>query len=241
MLNVYWTERISMPVKFPPVHEASPEGLLAIGGDLSSSTLEHAYLSGIFPWPISKDSPLTWFSPDPRGILKVEDFHVSRSLKRFLNNHPYELRYNFDFESVIMKCAEVSRSHESGTWITQEIIDGYTGLFNEGHAYCVGVYEEDQLVGGLYGVCFGAVISGESMFHLRDNASKLCLYAIMSILHQNKIPFLDTQMVTGIVENFGGIEIPRNQFLTHLEKLKTIKTNRDLLFQSKPSVPNQLF
>ena len=230
-----------MPVRFPPLHEASPEGLLAIGGDLSVETLRQAYLSGIFPWPISKDSPLTWFSPDPRGVLFVEDFSISRSLKRFLNNHQYTIKFNEDFESVIEGCATASRKHETGTWITQDIINGYTNLFHSGHAYCVGVYNEDELVGGLYGVCFGAVVSGESMFHSEPNTSKLCLYAIVSVLKKNNIPFLDTQMVTGIVENFGGCEIDREEFVEELDQLKTRELTREQLFDSPPSVPNQLF
>ena len=230
-----------MPVRFPPVHEASPEGLLAIGGDLSLETLSQAYASGIFPWPISKDSPLTWFSPDPRGILEIRNFTLSRSFRRFLKNHPFQIKYNHDFPSVIEQCALTSRKHESGTWITQEIVEGYTNLFHQGHAYCVGVYDKEELIGGLYGVCFGGIISGESMFHHRDNTSKLCLYAIISILHQNNIPFLDTQMVTGIVERFGGSEVPREEFLSQLQKLKNINLSRDQLFSSPPSVPNQLF
>ena len=207
-----------MAIIFPPVESASPEGLVAIGGDLTPETLLTAYHHGIFPWPISHKSPLTWFSPDPRGILDINDLHISRSFKRFLNNHPYEVKFNTHFEDVIKKCALTPRKHESDTWITKEIINGYIELFRCGYAYCVEVYDQKELIGGLYGVIIGKYISGESMFHSKPNASKLALYSIIQKIIKNNGSWLDTQMVTPIIQNFGGKEMSRDKFL---EKLKT--------------------
>ena len=221
-----------MAIRFPPAHEASPEGLLAIGGDLSVDTLTEAYLNGIFPWPISKTSPLTWFSPDPRGVLYTDEVHYSRSFERFLKKHKYEIKFNLDFKAVIDNCALTKRKHEAGTWITQEIINGYIRLFEAGKAYCVGIYNGDQIVGGLYGVCFGGIISGESMFHKESNASKLCVYSVMEKLKAQSIPFLDTQMVTPVIESFGGVEIDRDTYLEELSKLRRITLTRADIFNS---------
>lgn len=220
-----------MPVVFPPLHTATPEGLLAVGGDLSVETLLVAYKQGIFPWPISSDSPLTWFSPDPRGILNIEKFHISKSFQRFLKKSPYTINFNQNFPGVIEQCALTKRKHEKGTWISEEIIEGYTNLFDAGYAYCVEVYEEDMLVGGLYGTCIGEIISGESMFHHADNASKVALCSLVEILKRKNIKWLDTQMVTPIVESFGGEQIPRVQFVTMLQKLNPDFPNREELFQ----------
>ncbi len=205
-----------MPIIFPPIESASPEGLLAIGGDLSTQTLLTAYSQGIFPWPISNDSPLTWFCPDPRGILEFKDLHISKSFKRFLNNHPFTVKFNTQFEAVITKCAKTPRQHEKDTWITNEIIEGYHNLFQSGYAYSVEVFLNDELVGGLYGVIIGNYVSGESMFHTQTNASKFALYSLIQQLKKKNILWLDTQMVTSTIKNFGGKEISRNEFIKKL-------------------------
>lgn len=221
-----------MPLKFPSPSEASPEGLLAIGGNLSAETLFNAYSQGIFPWPISKDSPMTWFCPDPRGILPTANYHVSRSFQRFLKKHSFTIRMNEDFQLIIKACAQTVRKHEVGTWITKEIERGYLELFEKGHAYCIGAYEDEILVGGLYGVCLGGLISGESMFHNKPNASKLCLHVLMSHLQHHEIPFLDTQMVTPIIKDLGGTEISRAIFLSEISSLKKRALPREALFSS---------
>lgn len=210
-------------VEFPPVHEADEDGLLALGGDLELESLLLAYSQGIFPWPISKKYPLAWFSPDPRGVLFYDKLHISKSLKKFLKKSPYSVRFNENFERVIKMCAEVKRKNQPGTWITKEIIDSYINLYNNGFAYCVEVYDENnELVGGLYGVCINSFYSGESMFHLKDNASKIAILALMQKLKEYDVDWLDTQMVTDVVENMGGINIPREEFLELLDKsLKT--------------------
>jgi leucyl/phenylalanyl-tRNA--protein transferase len=230
-----------MPIIFPPIESASPEGLLAIGGNLDTETLLTAYSQGIFPWPISKESPLTWFSPDPRGIVYVEDFHISKSFTKFLKNNSLEVRFNTNFEEVLNNCASTVRKHEAGTWITQEILDGYINLFNAGYAYSVEVYNSKNLVGGLYGVTIGNFISGESMFHKESSASKLALYALISVLKHNNIEWLDTQMVTPVIESMGGTEVDRDIFLDELSKVINDKNTRDELFKTSFSKLDPLF
>ena len=217
-----------MPVQFPPIENATEEGLVAVGGKLDLETLSTAYLSGIFPWPIQDVKELTWFSPDPRGIIEVNDYKVPKSFKKFLAKSPYRAVFNQDFNLVIQNCASVPRTHETGTWITDEIVQAYTNLFNHKKAYCVSVYnEQNELVGGLYGVHFGEIISGESMFHKEDNASKFALLKLLEFLEIQNIPFLDTQMTTGVIESFGGITIPREQYL---KRLRNLDPNRTTIF-----------
>lgn len=201
---------------FPPVENSDEHGLLALGGDLEIESLLLAYSRGIFPWPISEEYPLAWFSPDPRGILAFDKLHLSKSLRKFLKKNPYEIRFNTNFAAVIMNCALVKRADNQGTWITQEIIDSYITLHKQGFAYSVETYLNDELVGGVYGVCINRFYSGESMFHKADNASKVALIALLYQLKQQDIGWLDTQMVTPVVESLGGVEITREMYLKML-------------------------
>lgn len=221
---------IKVPISFPPIDSASSEGLLAIGGELDFETLKRAYLSGVFPWPISEELPLTWFSPNPRGILKMENFHKSRSFEKFLRNTNLVVRFNTSFEKVIRSCANVKRDHEESTWISEEIIAGYLNLFEKGHAYSVETFEGENLVGGLYGVCFGEVVSGESMFHTQTNASKMALDKLVEKLKKNNINWLDTQMVSPLLESLGGENIERSEFSHKLKKLNSDFPSRSVLF-----------
>ena len=202
--------------EFPPIENADEHGLLAIGGDLEVDSLLLAYSQGIFPWPISKQYPLAWFSPDPRGILIFEKLHLSKSFRKFLKKNPYEIKFNSNFEAVIMNCARVKRNDQSSTWITPEIINAYIELHKLGFAYSIETYLDDRLVGGVYGVCINRFYSGESMFHLEDNASKVALVSLMYMLKQRDIGWLDTQMVTSVVESLGGVEIPRETYIKML-------------------------
>ncbi|QDK41255.1 leucyl/phenylalanyl-tRNA--protein transferase [Bacteriovorax stolpii] len=204
--------------QFPPVDTADEHGLLALGGDLELESLLLAYSKGIFPWPISSEYPLAWFSPDPRGILAFEKLHMSKSLRKFLRKSPYEVKFNTNFEAVIMNCAQVPRSDNQGTWITQDIINAYINLFKNGFAYSVETYLDERLVGGIYGVCINKFYSGESMFHIEDNASKVALISLLYQLHQQGIGWIDTQMVTPVVESLGGVSIPRETYLKMLHK-----------------------
>lgn len=203
-------------VEFPPIESADEHGLVAIGGDLEIDSLLLAYSQGIFPWPISEEYPLAWFSPDPRGILAFDKLHLSKSLRKFLKKNPYEIRFNTNFEAVIMNCARVKRNDQSSTWITQEIINSYIELHRQGYAYSIETYRDDILVGGVYGVCINRFYSGESMFHTEDNASKVALVSLLYLLKQRDIGWIDTQMVTPVVETLGGLEIPRETFIKML-------------------------
>ena len=205
-------------IVFPSVESADEDGLLAIGGDLEVDTLITAYQHGIFPWPVSLDLPLAWFSPNPRGILFAEKIHVSKSFSKFLKKNTFKVTFNQAFSEVIKLCAISSRKNQSSTWITSDIISGYEKLFKAELAYSVEVWNDDNLIAGLYGVCMGNFVSGESMFTKEDNASKLALYSLMVRLKEKKVTWLDTQMVTSVVEGFGGMYISRPEFLQMISK-----------------------
>lgn len=204
---------------FPPIESADEHGLLALGGDLEPESLILAYTNGIFPWPINDEYPLAWFSPDPRGVLYTEELHVATSLKKFLRKNPFQVTFNQQFEAVIKNCALQKRQGQESTWITDELMEAYIQFHKLGFAYSVEVLNQDQkLVGGLYGVNINKYFSGESMFHLEDNASKVALIALVSKLREFEIPYLDTQMVTPVIKSMGGTEIPRELFLKYLSK-----------------------
>lgn len=210
-------------IVFPPVEAATEDGLVAVGGDLEVDTLIEAYRQGIFPWPVSLDFPLAWFSPDPRGILKIEELHVPRSFNKFLKKNKFQITFNQAFGEVIRQCARTYRKGQPSTWITPDIIRGYEKLFQQNLAYSVEVWDEDQLMAGLYGVAMGDFISGESMFTKVNDASKLALYTLLMRLKDKGISWLDTQMVTSVVEGFGGKYVSRSEFL---EMLKEKNWNR---------------
>lgn len=216
-------------IVFPPVEDATEDGLVAIGGDLEVDTLVTAYQQGIFPWPVSIDLPLAWFSPDPRGVLDIEEMHVSKSFQKFLKKNTYQVTFNQAFDDVIKQCARMPRKNQPTTWITPDIISGYEKLFKNQLAYSVEVWQEKELVAGLYGVSMGNFISGESMFTKEDNASKYALYSLLMLLKDKGIPFLDTQMVTSVVEGFGGKYIERDEFLERL-KTKDWTLKREAIF-----------
>lgn len=203
-------------IVFPPVDTATEDGLVAIGGDMEVDTLVEAYRQGIFPWPLSPEFPLAWFSPDPRGVLDFSDLHVPRSLEKFRRRHPYRIAMNEGFDSVIRLCAAVPRRDQIQTWITPEIIRGYNLLFQQGLAWCASAWLGSRLVGGVYGVRLDGFRSGESMFTIEDNAGKLCLLEAISTFQREDITWLDVQMVTPVVEGLGGKYISRREFLERL-------------------------
>lgn len=200
-------------ISFPPVENATEEGLLGFGGDLEISSLLMAYKKGIFPWPISSECPLAWFSPDPRGILRYGDLKVSTSLKKILRQNKFEVKFNQNFSGVIMGCRDTHQKNSHSTWITEELILAYINLFFSGHAYSVEVYLDQKLAGGIYGVVLGALVTGESMFHIESNASKVALVHLMNHLHKFKIEWIDTQTVTPFIKTMGGTEISRDEYL----------------------------
>lgn len=202
-------------VEFPPIETADENGLLAVGGDFSFPTLLMAYYQGIFPWPLGREYPLTWFCPDPRGVLFADNFRVNRRLKRDFKKAGFRHTFNQDFRSVIEGCRDIdNRSDQGDTWITNELIEGYVNFHNEGYAYSIEIWnQEGELVGGLFGVKLGAYVTGESMFYRQSHASKYALAVLMEKLEQKGIQWLDTQMVSPVVGQMGGIEIDREDFL----------------------------
>lgn len=215
-------------IVFPSVENSNEDGLVAIGGDLEIDTLLSAYQQGIFPWPISTDYPLAWFSPDPRGIIMLDQVHVSKSFMKFLKKAQYQITFNQAFEDVINQCAKSTRKNQSSTWITSDIIQGYAKLFKQELAYSVEVWRDHNLVAGLYGVCMGEFVSGESMFTTEDNASKYALHGLLMHLKDKKIDWIDTQMVTTVVEGFGGKYISRPEFLEMLSRKNWARKREDI-------------
>lgn len=193
------------------------EGLVGVSDNLSVDNLVVAYRSGIFPWPISRELPVTWFSPDPRGILDYKDLHISKSLKKVIKKKDFQIKYNQDFSLIIRSCAKTPRTNQKDSWITEPIIKSYEELYQRGLAYCVGAYQKDKLVGGIYGVCIEGIVSGESMFFHISNASKVALVCLMEILHSAGIVYLDTQMLTTVVQDLGGKNISKKEFLERLK------------------------
>jgi len=197
---------------FPNLQSANREGLLALGGDLSVPRLLLAYRSGIFPWT---DEPLTWWSPDPRAIFELERFRPPERLKSKLRNHTFTLTFDQAFASVIHACADPAPGRES-TWISPRFIDAYIELHRAGHAHSVEVWQEGQLVGGVYGVAIAGFFAGESMFHRVSDASKIALCHLMEHLRARKFELFDTQVLSPLTARLGAIEIRRRDYLERL-------------------------
>ncbi len=200
-------------IAFPDVSEASFEGLLAIGGDLSSERLIHAYSNGIFPW-FEDDEPLLWWSPDPRFVLFPKDLKVSKSMKQILRKSDFKVTVNKDFKSVIEQCAKAKRDGQDGTWITSLMEEAYIKLYQLGYAKSVEVWQDNELVGGLYGVDLGnKVFCGESMFTKVSNASKV---GFVNFVQNSNYHLIDCQIHTKHLESLGAKHIPRSEFLKYL-------------------------
>jgi leucyl/phenylalanyl-tRNA--protein transferase len=204
-------------IVFPHPEEALEDGLLAVGGDLSTERLLLAYRSGIFPW-YSEGNPILWWSPDPRMVLFPEELVVSQSLRQKINNKAYEIRFDNDFHTVIHHCAAVERKDQAGTWITAEMVNAYEELHKKGYAHSVETYWKGELVGGLYGVSLGKVFFGESMFHIKADASKIALYHLVERLISWEFEIIDVQQETDHLRRLGAKPIPRTEFLEMLYK-----------------------
>ena len=200
---------------FPLPDHAEPNGLLAIGGDLSVSRLLLAYRNGIFPW-YSENNPILWFSPDPRLVLPFHELHLSRKLKKTLKSGMFEVLFDTSFEEVIRNCSAVSRTGQSGTWITEDMIDAYTALYDRGYAHSVETYLDGKLVGGLYGVALGGAFFGESMFHHISDSSKVALYYLVERLKESGYDFIDSQVPNDHMRWMGGKEVSRERYLSML-------------------------
>ncbi|MGB1581068.1 MAG: leucyl/phenylalanyl-tRNA--protein transferase [Nevskiales bacterium] len=208
------------PEHFPAVDQAldEPNGLLAAGGDLSPSRLLAAYRRGIFPW-YSDGDPILWWSPDPRTVFKVGALHIARRLARSLRQHNYRISINEAFADVIRACAEPrsnARHGETGTWLTAEMQQAYIRLHELGHAESVEVWDEDRLVGGLYGLPIGHVFCAESMFSRVRDASKIALVYLDHRLQQRNFRWIDAQVGSGHIYRMGAIDIPRAELLSYL-------------------------
>lgn len=205
-------------IDFPPVELANEDGLLAIGGDLSFERLINAYKKGIFPWNNAYE-PICWYCPDPRFILFPGKVKVSRSMKTIMANKKFEFSINKAFSDVIRNCRISKRKGDSGTWITDEIEEAYTMLFNKGFAHSAEAWLDDKLVGGLYGVRMGKVFFGESMFAHESNASKFAFINYVRAIEKNGIELVDCQVYTPHLQSLGAEFIPRKKFNRLLERL----------------------
>jgi len=203
-------------IKFPSPKKASKEGLVAIGGDLSFDLLISAYVQGIFPW-FGEGEPIIWWSPDPRLILIPAELKVSKSLLQRLRTTGFEHSFDRHFDLVISHCAKIKRKGQSATWITPEMIDAYCKLHEMGIAHSVEVYYQNKLAGGLYGLAIGKVFFGESMFHLKTDASKIALVHLCRLLIKKDFFLIDAQQSTKHLKSLGAKEISRNSFI---EKIK---------------------
>lgn len=203
---------------FPPVEAATPEGLLAYGGDLSSQRLITAYSRGIFPW-YDSSQPILWWSPDPRMVLFPENLKVSRSMKQLLKKEVFKITFDKEFPEVLEQCATVKRAGQYGTWITPEMKEAYLDLHRMGVARSVEVWQGDKLVGGLYGIWLQGkkIFCGESMFSKVSNASKYAFIHLVQKLGEEGVQLIDCQIYTPHLESLGAGEIPRSVFLQYLD------------------------
>jgi leucyl/phenylalanyl-tRNA---protein transferase len=201
-------------LRFPDPRQADGEGLVAIGGDLSPPRLVLAYRSGIFPWSVN---PLTWWSPDPRGIFELDRVHISRSLERVLRKGQFEVTHNKAFREVMEGCAAPAQGRRT-TWISPEFVEAYSELHARGQAHSVECWQEGKLAGGIYGVAVGGLFAGESMFYRVSNASKVALVHLVQHLRERRFALFDVQMVTPLTEQLGAIEISRENYLARLNR-----------------------
>lgn len=204
-------------IYFPPVSESDSDGILAIGGDLLPERLMLAYRSGIFPW-FNEDEPIFWWAPDYRMVLFLDELIVSKSMRNILNRNIFKVTFNQEFETVIRNCRTVKRDGQQGTWISEDMIEAYCRLNKLGFAKSVEVWQEDQLVGGLYGVDLGHVFCGESMFSKVSNASKVAFIALGEYLKMNNYSLLDCQVYNEHLESLGCREIEREDFMKILKR-----------------------
>jgi len=205
-----------MPPKFfPPPSESTPDGLIAVGGDLSPEYLLDAYRHGIFPWPVYEDEPMLWWSPDPRAVLPLDDLHISRRLQRTLRSGKFRVTCNQAFAEVLAGCA-TGPGREGGTWLNDEMIAAYVEMHRLGHAHCVEVWQNSRLVGGVYGIAIDGLFSAESMFYRERDASKVALANLVAHLKIRGYQILDVQQWTPHTGRMGAVEISRDEYLERI-------------------------
>ena len=218
-MTIAWLDPFDPIAAFPAVEEAlrDPEGLLAVGGDLSTERLLRAYRGGIFPW-YEEGQPILWWSPNPRTVLYPEHVKISRSLAKTLRNKPWSISFDQAFEQTVAACAE-PRAKSHGTWITREMRSAYCRLHTEGYAHSVEVWDEQgTLIGGLYGVAIGRLFSGESMFSRKPDASKVALVLLARHLQAWGYPLIDCQLSSPHLDSLGAQPISRQQYVQHLRR-----------------------
>lgn len=228
---------------FPDPIEADPEnqGLICIGANLHPSTLYEAYTHGLFPW-FSEDEPICWWCPEPRCIIQPFDYKPSKSLLRNMKKFDYTITINRAFEQVIQSCS-LPRSYAQDTWISDDIIQGYCALFAAGYAYSIEVWQDEQLIGGLYGVSIGQGCFGESMFSHRTDVSKMAFYALMLIGQEHQLPWIDCQLVNDHLLSLGACTLSRQTYLNSLKDMinqPTLdwKKYQDSVFSTKTIAQN---
>jgi len=197
---------------FPDPNHAEKDGLIAFGGDLNPQRVLSAYSQGIFPW-YSPGEPILWWSPDPRFILFPNKFHIPKSLSKTIRKTDFTITMDQAFVTVIHECADIRNKNGCGTWITSKMIQAYSKLYEMGFAHSVETWMDGELVGGLYGISLGRMFAGESMFFRKSNASKIALVALVTFVRSYQFDFIDCQMHTSHLKNFGAENIPRNDFL----------------------------
>lgn len=223
-------------VLFPDPELSLPDGLLAIGGDLSTERLLEAYRQGIFPW-FNEEDPILWWSPDPRLVLFPEKLHIQRSMRPYFNQGKYQVSMDTEFESVIRSCATTRRKGQSGTWISEQIIEAYVKLHQLGYAHSVEVWHKGELVGGLYGLALGKVFFGESMFSRLPNASKFGFIALTLQLREQNYELIDCQQTTRHLVSLGAEPISRQRFLKYLHKNRNRPTQKGQWKVHNPTWP----
>jgi len=207
---------VTSKLYFPPVSEASYEGIVAVGGNLSTKRLILAYKSGIFPW-FEEGEPILWWSPSERMVIDPKKYKVSKSLRNILNRNLFTITFNQNFKEVIVNCQKISREGQSGTWITNEMTDNYCKLHELGIAKSIEVWQNHELVGGLYGIDLGHVFCGESMFSKVSNASKVAFVKLIEKLNTENYDLLDCQVYNDHLEQLGAFEISRESFIKILK------------------------
>ncbi len=202
---------------FPPVHMAEPDGLLAIGGDLSAERLLHAYRKGIFPW--YEGTPILWWCPNPRFVLFPAELKVSKSMKTLLKKNAFDFTVDKAFDQVIAQCKTIVRKDQDGTWINEEVQQAYIRLHELGFAHSAEVWKNGKLEGGLYGIRMGKIFFGESMFSNQSNASKYAFISYVQLLIEQGVELIDCQVYTEHLESLGAVMITREEFIGHLNRL----------------------
>lgn len=207
---------LSQELFFPLVSETKSHGIVALGGDLSPDRLQLAYKSGIFPW-FEDGEPITWWSPNPRMVLFLDELVVSKSMRNILNRNIFTVTFNQNFRDVIANCQQIKRDGQNGTWITNDMVEAYCKLNELGIAKSIEVWQNDELVGGLYGIDLGHIFCGESMFSKVSNASKVAFITLVKYLQQNDYKLLDCQVYNPHLESLGCREIDRIDFMELLK------------------------